>query len=52
MRDLPFNKVLHVHFYQITGTNGFLQKHQRNKKERNQILSDKAKNTFQIKIKL
>ena len=43
MRDLPFNKVLHVHFLSDYWYNWFADKTPNsNKKVRNQILSDKA----------
>lgn len=53
MRDLPFNKVLHVHFLSSYWYEWFsLKASKRNKKERNQILSDKAKKYISDKGKV
>jgi len=53
MRDLPFNKVLHVHFLSSYWYEWFSSKaSKRNKKERNQILSDKAKKYISDKGKV
>jgi len=53
MRDLPFNKVLHVHFLSDYWYNWFADKTPNsNKKVRNQILSDKAHKYINKKKKI